>query len=77
MRLDALVSDRDFVPDASMLELAPQVVAEELELFQTSREELQTQELIAQRQKRQRDQELLGAHCKAGPARDGSVFSAE
>jgi adhesin transport system membrane fusion protein len=59
MRLDALVSDRDFVPDASMLARSPQVVAEELELFQTSRAELETQELIAQRQKRQRDQELL------------------
>lgn len=59
LRLDALVSDQEFVPDAAMLELAPQVVAEELELFQTSREELATQELIAQRQKRQRDQELL------------------
>lgn len=59
LRLDALVSEREFLPDASMLELAPQVVAEELELFQTSREELDTQVLIAERQKRQRDEELL------------------
>ena len=43
---------------------APQVVAEELELFQTSRVELETQELIAQRQKRQRDQELLELMAK-------------
>jgi adhesin transport system membrane fusion protein len=59
MRLDALVSQRDFVFDESMRELAPEVVAEELELFQTSRTELETKELIARRQKRQRDQELL------------------
>ena len=59
MRLDALVSDRDFVPDFTMIEAAPQVVAEELELFESSRAELETQELIAQRQKFQRDQELL------------------
>lgn len=64
MRLDALVSQRDFVPDESMRARAPQVVAEELELFQTSRVELETQELIAQRQKRQRDQELLELMAK-------------
>ena len=64
MRLDALVSQRDFIPDESMRVRAPQVVAEELELFQTSRVELETQELIAQRQKRQRDQELLELMAK-------------
>ena len=64
MRLDALVSQREFIPDASMRARAPQVVAEELELFQTSRVELETQELIARRQKRQRDQELLELMAK-------------
>lgn len=64
MRLDALVSQRDFAPDESMRLRAPQVVAEELELFQTSRLELATQELIAQRQKRQREQELIELTAK-------------
>jgi len=57
-RLDALVSGRDFVPDDAMLRFAPQVVAEEIELFETSKAELAAQELIAQRQKRQREEEL-------------------
>ncbi|MEL0152901.1 MAG: HlyD family efflux transporter periplasmic adaptor subunit [Halieaceae bacterium] len=57
-RLDALVSGRDFVPDEAMLRFAPQVVAEEMELFETSNAELAAQELIAQRQKRQREEEL-------------------
>ena len=57
-RLDALVSGRDFVPDEAMVRFAPQVVAEEMELFETSNAELAAQELIAQRQKRQREEEL-------------------
>lgn len=57
-RLDALVSGRDFVPDEAMLRFAPQVVAEEMELFETSNAELAAQEVIAQRQKRQREEEL-------------------
>ena len=57
-RLDALVSGRDFVPDEAMLRFAPQVVAEEMELYETSNAELAAQELIAQRQKLQREEEL-------------------
>lgn len=58
LRLDALVSGRDFVPDDDMFQFSPQVVAEELGLFKSSNAELATQELIAQRQKRQREEEL-------------------
>lgn len=58
LRLDALISGRDFVPDDEMFQFSPQVVAEELGLFKTSNAELATQELIAQRQKRQREEEL-------------------
>jgi adhesin transport system membrane fusion protein len=64
MRLDALLSKQDFQPDAAMRASAPQVVEEELKLFQTSREELATQELIANRQKRQREEELLELKAK-------------
>ena len=64
LRLDALVSRRDFEPDSVMRALAPQVVSEELKLFQTSRTQLETQELIARRQKRQREEELLELQAK-------------
>jgi adhesin transport system membrane fusion protein len=64
LRLDALVSRRDFEPDSVMRTLAPQVVSEELKLFQTSRTQLETQELIARRQKRQREEELLELQAK-------------
>jgi adhesin transport system membrane fusion protein len=64
MRLDALLSKQDFQPDAAMRASAPQVVEEELKLFQTSREELATHELIANRQKRQREEELLELKAK-------------
>jgi adhesin transport system membrane fusion protein len=47
-----------------MRTLAPQVVSEELKLFQTSRTQLETQELIARRQKRQREEELLELQAK-------------
>lgn len=57
-RLDALVSGGDFVPNEAMMRFAPQVVAEEMELFETSNAELAAQEVIAQRQKRQREEEL-------------------
>ena len=57
-RLDALVSGREFLPDEAMLRFAPQVVAEEIKLFETSNAELVAQESIAQRQKRQREEEL-------------------
>jgi len=57
-RLTALVSGRDFVPNPAMLEFAPEVVAEELELFATSKAELEAQEMIALRQKSQREEEL-------------------
>ena len=57
-RLNALVSGRDFTPNEAMLRFAPEVVAEELELFATSNAELQAQELIAIRQKSQREEEL-------------------
>jgi adhesin transport system membrane fusion protein len=64
LRLDALVSRRDFEPDSVMRTLAPQVVSEELKLFETSRTQLETQELIARRQKRQREEELLELQAK-------------
>jgi adhesin transport system membrane fusion protein len=64
LRLDALVSRRDFEPDSVMRALAPQVVSEELKLFETSRTQLETQELIARRQKRQREEELLELQAK-------------
>ena len=63
-RLDALVTGREFFPDEEMLRFAPQVVAEEMELFEASNAELEAQELIAQRQKRQREEELEELQAK-------------
>ncbi len=63
-RLDALVSGREFLPDEEMLRFAPQVVAEEMQLFEASNAELEAQELIAQRQKRQREEELEELQAK-------------
>ena len=64
LRLDALVSGREFLPDPAMVSLSPQVFAEELELFETSKEELETLKLIAIRQKRQREEELIELEAK-------------
>ncbi len=57
-RLDALVSGREFVPENAVVQLAPEVVEEEVALFESSKAELETQVLIASRQKRQREEEL-------------------
>ncbi len=64
LRLDALASGREFLPDPAMVSLSPQVFAEELELFETSKEELETLKLIAIRQKRQREEELIELEAK-------------
>jgi adhesin transport system membrane fusion protein len=64
LRLDALASGREFLPDPSMVRLSPQVFTEELELFETSKEELETLKLIAIRQKRQREEELIELEAK-------------
>lgn len=64
LRLDALASGREFLPDPAMVRLSPQVFAEELELFETSKEELETLKLIAIRQKRQREEELIELEAK-------------
>ena len=64
LRLDALASGREFLPDLAMVRLAPQVFAEELELFETSKEEFETLKLIAIRQKRQREEELIELEAK-------------
>ncbi len=63
-RLGALVSGRKFLPDDEMLRFAPQVVAEEMELFEVSNAELEAQELIAKRKKRQREEELAELQAK-------------
>ena len=65
LRLNALVSGEPFVPDALMQELAPKVVKEELALFESSKSELETQENIATRQKRQREEELVELRAPA------------
>ncbi|MDB2511428.1 HlyD family type I secretion periplasmic adaptor subunit [Luminiphilus sp.] len=64
LRLDALASGRAFLPDPAMVRLSPQVFAEELELFETSKEEFETLKLIAIRQKRQREEELIELEAK-------------
>ncbi|MDG1033460.1 MAG: HlyD family type I secretion periplasmic adaptor subunit [Luminiphilus sp.] len=64
LRLDALASGLEFLPDPAMVRLSPQVFAEELELFETSKEELETLKLIAIRQKRQREEELIELEAK-------------
>ena len=64
LRLDALASGCEFLPDPAMVRLSPQVFTEELELFETSKEELETLKLIAIRQKRQREEELIELEAK-------------
>ena len=67
-RLRALVEDTDFVPDPELLAAVPQIVAEEMALFETRRSELDLAQKIAQRQLEQRDEELVEAIAREAQA---------
>ena len=57
-RLRALLEQTEFEPTAELTEAVPRIVAEEMALFQSSRDELLLQKQIAQEQLFQRGEEL-------------------